>query len=157
MKLKVEYVPVTSIKPYERNAKLHPPEQIEQIRRSIELFGFRDPIGIWHEEIVEGHGRYLAAIEMGLQEVPIVRLDDMTDEERRAYALAHNKLTMNSGFDFGVLDVELDSLDFDMSEFGFHDIDISEDIEEFFSNDEQTIPKEPKQIQCPHCKEWFTP
>ena len=122
-KQKVEYVPIDSIRPYERNAKLHPPEQIEQIKRSIERFGFRDPIGVWHDEIVEGHGRLVAAQELGFTEIPVIRLDDMTDEERRAYALAHNKLTMNSDFDINLLEIELDSIvDIDMSDFGF-DVD----------------------------------
>lgn len=60
--MQVEYVPIGTIKPYERNAKLHPHEQVEQIIRSIDEFGFRDHIGLWHGEIVEGHGRYLAAM-----------------------------------------------------------------------------------------------
>ena len=127
-KQKVEYVPIDSIRPYERNAKLHPPEQIEQIKRSIERFGFRDPIGVWHDEIVEGHGRLVAAQELGFTEIPVIRLDDMTDEERRAYALAHNKLTMNSDFDINLLEIELDSIvDIDMSDFGF-DVD-ADDVE----------------------------
>ena len=107
MKLKIEYVPIDSIKPYKRNAKLHPDEQVEQICNSIKETGFNDPIGIWHEQVVEGHGRLLAAKKLGMKEVPIIRLDELTDEQRRAYALAHNKLTMNSGFDIELLDMEL--------------------------------------------------
>lgn len=142
--LAVEYVPIDSIKPYERNAKLHPPEQIAQIKRSIEVFGFRDPIGVWHDEIVEGHGRHIAAKELGFTEVPVIRLDTMTDEERRAYALAHNKLTMNSDFDFGVLDTELDGIiDIDMSEFGF-DLDLDEPEEAQEDEFEPDVPAEPK-------------
>lgn len=56
MKLQVEYVPITEIKPYRRNAKLHPQEQIEQIKNSMKEFGNIDPIGVWHDEIVEGYG-----------------------------------------------------------------------------------------------------
>ena len=107
MELKIEYVPISTIKPYKRNAKLHPQEQIEEIKNSIQTLGFNDPIGVWHNEIVEGHGRYLAAKQLKMKEVPIIRLDELTDEERRAYALAHNKLTMNSGFDVELLDTEL--------------------------------------------------
>ena len=98
MKLKIEYVPIDSIKPYKNNAKLHPKEQIEQIKKSIQQFGMDDPIGIWKDEIVEGHGRIIACKELGYTEVPIIRLDHLTDEERKAYTLAHNKLTMNSDF-----------------------------------------------------------
>lgn len=129
MKLKIEYVDINSIKPYEKNAKLHPQEQIEQIKKSIEQFGMDDPIGIWKDEIVEGHGRLIACKELGYTEVPIIRLDHLTDEERKAYTLAHNKLTMNSDFDFNILDSEIADLDIDMSDFGFDKLDV--DINEY--------------------------
>lgn len=117
-KLKIEYIDINSIKEYENNAKLHPKEQIEQIKKSIELFGMDDPIGIWKDEIVEGHGRLIACKELGYTEVPIIRLDHLTDEERKAYTLAHNKLTMNSDFDIDILNNELDDiLNIDMSDF----------------------------------------
>lgn len=119
-KLKVEYVPIDSIKPYKRNAKLHPDEQVEQICNSIRETGFNDPIGVWHGECVEGHGRILAAKKLGMKEVPIIRLDELTDEQRRAYALAHNRLTMNSGFDIELLDMELAEIEtIDMGLLGF--------------------------------------
>ena len=125
--LKIEYVPIGSIKKYKRNAKLHPPEQIREICESIKLCangrdlicGFKDPIAVWHNEIVEGHGRHLAAQELGLDTVPIIRLDDMTDEQRRAYMLIHNQTTMNSGWDEEMLSMELDGIGLDMSVFGF--------------------------------------
>ena len=120
MKLKVEYVPADSIKPYAGNAKLHPAEQVEQIKKSIARYGFNDPIAVWHDEIVEGHGRLLAAAELGIDKLPVIRLDGLTDEQRRGYILAHNKLTMNSGFDPELLAVELEKLpELDMEQFGF--------------------------------------
>ena len=137
-KLKIEYVDINSIKPYEKNAKLHPKEQIEQIKKSIEQFGMDDPIGIWKDEIVEGHGRLIACKELGYTEVPIIRLDHLTDEERKAYTLAHNKLTMNSDFDIDILNEELADFDtIDMSDFGFNiDMDdIQFDDEEFKENE----------------------
>ena len=119
-KLKIEYVDIDSIKPYKNNAKEHPQEQIEQIKNSIKQFNMIDPIGIWNNEIVEGHGRLIACKELGYTEVPIIRLDHLTDEERKAYTLAHNKLTMNSDFDIDILNNELDDiLNIDMSDFGF--------------------------------------
>lgn len=119
-RLKIEYVPLDSIKPYERNAKLHPDEQVEQICNSIRETGFNDPIGVWKNEIVEGHGRLLAANKLGMKEVPIIRLDELTDEQRRAYALAHNRLTMNSDFDVALLDMELAEIEtIDMELLGF--------------------------------------
>ena len=129
-KLKIEYVDINSIKPYKNNAKLHPQEQIEQIKKSIEQFGMDDPIGIWKDEIVEGHGRLIACKELGYTEVPIIRLDHLSDEERKAYTLAHNKLTMNSDFDLDILNDELDDiLNIDMSDFGF-DLDFDNEIED---------------------------
>ena len=88
-----------------------------------------DPIGVWNNEIVEGHGRLIACKELGYTEVPIIRLDHLSDEERKAYTLAHNKLTMNSDFDIDILNDELDDiLNIDMSDFGFEKI--VEEIEE---------------------------
>lgn len=140
--LKIEYVSKDQLKPYAKNAKLHTDDQVEQIKRSIEEFGFNDPIAVWHEdEIIEGHGRLLAVMEMPeIETVPIIRLDDLTDEQRRAYMLVHNKLTMNTDFDFELLDSELDEIiDIDMSEFGF-DISIEEDEPEEIIDDE--VPEE---------------
>lgn len=144
--LKIEYVDINSIKPYKNNAKLHPQEQIEQIKKSIEQFGMDDPIGIWKDEIVEGHGRLIACKELGYTEVPIIRLDHLTDEERKAYTLAHNKLTMNSDFDIDILNDELmNSFDtIDMSDFGF-DLDFNDEQEQEIIEDEvPEIPEEPK-------------
>ena len=166
MQLKIEYLPKESLKPYVGNAKLHPAEQIEQIKKSIQEFGFRDPIAIWHDnEIVEGHGRLLAVMEMpDVTEVPVIRLDDLTDEERRAYALVHNKLTMNTDFDFDLLNEELGSLtDIDLSDYGFifNDFDPVEIFGEMGESDGkprsgmEVEKAEKTRIQCPHCGEWF--
>ena len=120
-KLNIEYVGIDTIKPYKNNAKLHPKKQIEQIKKSIQDFGMNDPIALWKDEIVEGHGRLIACKELGYAEVPIIRLDHMTDEERKAYTLVHNKLTMNSGFDIDLLNEELMDFDtIDMGDFGFN-------------------------------------
>ena len=139
MKLKIEYVDIDTIKPYKNNAKKHPREQIDQIKKSIELFGMDDPIGIWKGEIVEGHGRLIACKELGYTEVPIIRLDHLTDEERKAYTLAHNKLTMNSDFDLDMLEEELNNLkelDIDMEDFGF-DIPEEQEVTQAEESDDQ--------------------
>lgn len=127
-KLKIEYVPLDKLKPYERNARKHGDKDIDAIAASIKRFGFKDPIGVWGKDIiVEGHGRLLAAKKLNLAEVPIIRLDDLTDEERRMYALAHNKTAELSAWDFDTLFAETEELSnvFDISEFGF---DSQEDI-----------------------------
>lgn len=125
MKLKVEYIPINEITPYENNAKIHTEEQIEQIKKSIEEFGMNDPIGIWGKDniIIEGHGRLMALQELGWDEVPVIRLDDLTDDQRKAYTLIHNQTTMNTGFDLDILNEELQNIDLDMSFFGFDEIE----------------------------------
>ena len=137
MKLQVEYLSKDKLKPYAKNAKVHTAEQIEQIKKSIEEFGFNDPIAIWHEnEIIEGHGRLLAVMEMDdIQEVPVIRLDDLTDEQRRVYMLVHNKLTMNTDFDVELLSTELDDiLAIDMEQFGF-DIQLDDEPQEIVEDE----------------------
>lgn len=119
--LKIEYVDIDELKAYEKNAKLHDKKQVDQIVKSIEQFGMNDPIGVWKDnEVVEGHGRLMACKKMGMKKVPIIRLEHMSDEERKAYILVHNQLTMNTGWDDDLLNEELgDILDIDMEEFGF--------------------------------------
>lgn len=119
--MKIEKIDIHKIKPYENNAKLHPLEQIEQIKKSILEFGNNDPIAVDENNIIiEGHGRLLALQELDYEEVEIIRLSHLTDEQKKAYILAHNKLTMNSGFDIDILELELDEIvSIDMSDFGF--------------------------------------
>ena len=130
--MKIIKINIDEITPYKNNAKMHTPEQIEQIKRSIEQFGMNDPIAVWGKDniIVEGHGRLEALKQLGYTEVDCIRLDHLTDEERKAYTLAHNKLTMNTDFDFDILNMELgDIADIDMSNFGF-DLEFEEEEEE---------------------------
>ena len=144
--LKVEYIPIMELVPYAKNAKLHPEEQVEQIKASIRDFGMNDPIAIWkNNEIIEGHGRLAACRELGIEKVPVIRLDSLTDEERRAYMLAHNQTTMNTGWDINLLEEELQALmdeEIDMSQFGF---DISDDDTEEIKEDDfdDTLPEVP--------------
>lgn len=149
--LEIVYLPPGDLTPYENNARKHAPHDVDAIIASIEKFGFSDPIGIWSDKniIVEGHGRQIAALQMGLSEVPCIRLDHMTDEQRRAYALAHNKTAELSEWDFGKLEEELAHLqidgidmtkfDFDLSGIGGAD---SEPIQE--DNYDVKLPDEPK-------------
>lgn len=119
-------IKIDELKPYKKNAKIHTQEQIDQIKSSIEKFGMNDPVAVWGNEnlIIEGHGRLEALKQLGFEEVECIRLDHLNDEERKAYTLAHNKLTMNTDFDFDVLDEELNSiLNIDMEDFGFFKVD----------------------------------
>lgn len=159
MKLKVDYIPIEQLKPYENNAKIHTQEQIEQIKNSIREFGMNDPIGIWGKDnlIVEGHGRLQACKELGMKEVPVIRLDDLTDEQRRAYTLVHNQTTMNTGFNMNILAEELENIDIDMSELGFLDSE-EVDLDDFFTEPEEPNEKEKETdiITCPYCHKQFT-
>ena len=144
MKLKIEYVDIDTIEPYEKNARAHGKNDVKAIIQSIKEFGFNDPIGVWHNSIVEGHGRLLAAKEIGMIQVPIIRLDELTDEQRRAYMLAHNKTAELSDWDYDVLASELkDIADIDMSEFGF-DLNSLKDEDELITEQDE-IPEPPEE------------
>lgn len=151
---------INDITPYEKNAKIHTEAQIEQIKKSIQEFGMNDPIAVWGDKntIVEGHGRLEALKQLGYTEVDCIRLDHLTDEERKAYTLAHNKINMNTGFDIDLLDEELDSIeDIDMSEFGFLDNE-EVNLDDFFTEAEESKKeeKETGTITCPYCHKQFT-
>lgn len=139
--LKIEFEQVGSLLEYKNNAKMHTPEQVAQITASIREFGFNDPLAVWTNadgasEIIEGHGRLMAARELGIEEVPVIHLDRLTDDQRRAYALVHNQLTMNTGWDFSALDAELESLaEFDMGAFGFDNAKSFDAIEDLINED----------------------
>lgn len=149
--LKIEYVDINTLKEYEKNAKLHPQEQIEQIKKSIQEFNMIDPIGVWKDNsIIEGNGRYKACMQLGIKEVPIIRLDHLTDEERKAYTLAHNKLTMNSDFDIDILKTELENLkelDFDLELTGFSKKELDKLFDEINESNPYTAKTEIPQYE----------
>lgn len=132
--MKIEKMNIENIIPYENNAKIHTKEQIEQIKNSILQFGNNDPIAIdENNTIIEGHGRYFALKELGYNDVDVIKLTHLDEEKKRAYILVHNKLTMNTDFDFKLLQDELDCLNIDMSQFGFEDLQFDDalcDIDE---------------------------
>lgn len=125
---KLEMRNMESIKPYERNARIHGPEQIEQIRKSLREFGFVSPVLIDSEgNLIAGHGRVEAAKLEGMSEVPCVIVDGLTDAQRRAYILADNRLAETSTWDEALLKIELGELgeiglDFDAIGFDLGDI-----------------------------------
>lgn len=157
MKLKIEYVNKEDLKPYVNNAKIHTAEQVEQIKKSIQEFGFNDPIAVWHEdEIIEGHGRLLAVMEMpDIDTVPVIRLDDLTDEQRKAYMLVHNKLTMNTDFDIDILNLELEDIEnINMEAFGFINDFIDEGDIDGGEVQDKTDAKVAVKIVFENTKEW---
>lgn len=134
--MKIIKVKIEELKQYKNNAKRHTKKQIEQIKKSIQEFGFNDPIAIDENNmIIEGHGRYEALKELGYKEVECISLNNLSEEQKKAYILVHNKLNMETGFDNKILANELDSiLDFNMEDFGFN-IDLS--IDNLFKENER--------------------
>ena len=130
--MKIEKVNIDSIKVYPNNAKIHTAEQIEEIKKSIQEFGNNDPIAIDEKGfIIEGEGRYLAQKDMGIKEIEVIKLTHLTEEQKVAYMLVHNKLTMNTGFDLDLLEEELSKISsIDMKEFEFDIKEIEEELEE---------------------------
>ena len=135
MELKIEYIAVDDLKPYEKNNKKHEDFDIGEIAKSISKYEMIDPVGIWGKDntIVEGHGRVLACKQLGIDKVPCIRLDHLTDEQRREYAIVHNKSQELALYDFDNLADEL--ADLDLSDFDF-DFGIDTDAGEDYSPDE---------------------
>lgn len=161
--LEIVKIPTDELVEYENNCKLHSLEQIDQIAASIQEFGFNSPILAWHNDdgepvIVAGHGRLMAAQSIGLDELPVVFLDHMSDEQRRAYTLVDNQLTLNSGFDMSILSNELDTIiDIDMSQFDFVIDGAVDDFEDDWDDEPEPVPTDEGKAThtCPNCGfEW---
>lgn len=131
VELNIVYRNIKELKPYKKNAKKHPKEQVERIMNSIKQFGFFEHRAVAIDKddyVVEGHGRILAAKKAGLTQVPTICLDDMTDEQIKAWRLIENK-TAESSYDEAMISKEIEELlqsDIDMEAFGFS-VDILED------------------------------
>ena len=128
MAQRIELWPVERLMPFENNARTHSAEQLEQLQASIAQFGFTAPILVDGQDgILAGHGRLEAARLLGMAEVPVVVLDHLSLEQRRAYVIADNKLAEKAGWDLGQLNAELRALmaaDFDLNSMGFDDDDL---------------------------------
>lgn len=152
-KLNIVYKNIRDLHPYKKNAKKHNKEQVEQIANSIKEFGFTQPVVIDKDNnVVAGHGRILGAKKAGLKEVPTVSLDDLTEEQIKAYRLIDNKLN-ECEWDYNLLDEELSLLesDIDMSLFGF-DSDLSDEDLEKEMEKEVTFKAKEKHLVIVLCK-----
>lgn len=124
-----EKIDINILKPYENNARIHSPEQLEMIGNSIREFGFINPVIIDEDDmILVGHGRVMAAKQIGITEVPFRRVTNLTEDQKKAYIIADNKLSDLAEWDEDLLQAELESIELDMAQFGFVDI-TEEDIE----------------------------
>jgi DNA modification methylase len=119
---KIEWLSVETLIPYAKNARTHSDEQVAQIAGSIKEFGFNNPVLVDKDNsVIAGHGRLMAARKLGMDKVPVVQLGHMTEAQRKAYVLADNRIALNSGWDTGMLTLELQDLkdDIDLSLLGF--------------------------------------
>lgn len=135
MSSQIEQLPIASLKPWKKNARTHSKKQVRQIAESITRFGFTNPVLIDKENtILAGHGRVEAAKLLALQDVPCIRLEHMTPQQKRAYVLADNKLALNAGWDDEILAEELKELllqdEFSIDITGFSIAEVDHIIEE---------------------------
>lgn len=117
MKPNIQIWDIDRVKPYEKNAKIHDESQVKKIAKSIQEFGFDQPIVVDTDGvIIKGHGRRLAAISLSMTKVPVWVRDDLTPDQVRAARLADNRVAI-SNIDTSILQQELADLNFDLSEF----------------------------------------
>lgn len=144
MELKIEHLPIGSLRPYEKNNKKHQDFDIDQIVKSIDKYGMNDPVGIWGDKntTVEGHGRVLACKKLGITKIPCIRLDHLTDEQRREYAIVHNKSSELAEYDFDNLADELAELDLSDFDFNFGEGLVDEEEAEIVEDDVPEVDNE---------------
>jgi ParB-like chromosome segregation protein Spo0J len=156
---------VESLIPYARNARTHSDDQVSKIASSIKEFGFLNPVIVDGENgIIAGHGRVMAAKLLGMDQVPVLQADHLTDAQKRAYVLADNRLALDAGWDDELLRVEfaeLEDVGFDLDLTGFTPDEIAAysgeiNFEPGTEDDQGKLDElEPKWIACPHCGKEF--
>lgn len=149
---------LSQIKPYENNPRRND-IAVDAVAESIRQCGYCSPILVDENNIIlAGHTRYKALQKLGWQEAEVVVRDGLTDEQKRKYRLLDNKTNEFAGWDFDLLESEIEGLDFEGFDFGFSEITKNiDELDELFTPEAEKPVEEPKQIQCPHCGEWFTP
>lgn len=151
--LNVININIKDIKPYDKNSKQHPKWHIDQIKNSIKEFGYKDLIAIDENNvIIEGHGRFEAIKRLGYTKIKCFVIDNLDDNSLKKYRLIHNQLTLNTDFDFSILESELNKLlDFNMESYGFTfpNVEINDNYLDIDYVNEK-ITKSNKLI-CPNC------
>ena len=128
--MEIKMIKVEDLKPYENNPRFND-DAVEYVAKSIKEFGFKVPIVLdKNNVIVAGHTRYKASMELGLKEVPCIIADDLTEDQIKAFRLADNKVSEKAQWNYDLLDLELDDINMDMSQFDFKELDIEDVIEE---------------------------
>lgn len=161
-RLEIHYLHIDTITPYSRNPRTHSEEQVAQIAASIREFGFTNPILIDSEQgIITGHGRLAAAKELGPDKIPCIDLSHLTEEQKRAYVIADNKLALNGGWNEDLLRLELTDLkelgaDLSLTGFGtmeLADIMLGKDVE--FKEYDESAADDVQMLTCPKCGHTF--
>lgn len=164
--MQIEYLNIDKVIPYANNPRHNDGEAVDRVAASIKEYGFKNPIIIDKDNvIVAGHTRLKAAKKLNLEEVPIIKADDLTPAQIKAFRLAENKVSEYATWDNELLSIELEGLqelDFDLDLTGFEDWELDnllnsvsdDDLQDFFIDKEQK-EKEPKKVICPHCGEEF--
>jgi ParB-like chromosome segregation protein Spo0J len=161
----IQSIPIDKLTEYENNARTHSDEQVDQIAASIVEFGWTNPLIVDEGyTLVAGHGRLAAAQSLGLETVPVLVIEDLDENRRRALSILDNKLPMNAGWDEEVLAAELAAIsasDLNLGLLGFSDAELAELVAEpnFSPGSQGEQGKldslEPKYTTCPHCGEVY--
>lgn len=161
MELKIVQIPVDKLTPYANNTRKHEQRDIDQIKASILADGFNDPIGVWGKDnvIVEGHGRWMACKELGYKTVPCIRLDHLTDDQRKEYAIRHNRSAEFSTWDFKILAEEIADLEAEGVDLSGLEFRLNRENEEYrpltgsgaVEYGEEAFGDDRFQCECPNC------
>ena len=164
--MQIEYLNIDEVVPYENNPRHNDGEAVDRVAASIAEYGFKQPIIVDNNNIVvAGHTRLKAAKKLELDKVPVIKADDLTPAQIRAYRIADNKTSEYATWNNELLSIELEELqdlDFDLELTGFEEWELDnllnpvsdDDLQDFFVEKEEK-PKEPKKVTCPHCGESF--
>jgi ParB-like chromosome segregation protein Spo0J len=158
MSLQIEYKHVGELDPYKNNSRTHSDDQIGQLMDSIVKFGFTNPILVDEEgQIIAGHGRFIAALGLDIDEVPTITLTGLSEAEKAAYVIADNKLALNAGWDYDLLTSEIEFLKdegFDLDLLGFSEkelVDILGDSNPAIIDDFKEVDEAAMAHECPKC------
>jgi ParB-like chromosome segregation protein Spo0J len=152
--MEIKMVKVDDLKPYVNNPRFND-DAVEFVKNSIKEFGFKVPIIIdKNNEIVAGHTRYKASLELNLKEVPCIVADDLNEEQIKAFRIADNKVGEQSTWDYELLTDELkDIININMEDFGFLDIDVDIEWDNSITYEDEEKNKEEVFYECPYCHE----
>ncbi|QIP56843.1 ParB/Srx family N-terminal domain-containing protein [Hafnia alvei] len=152
-KIEIIYRKKEALKGYAQNVIKHPEKQVEQIANSIKTFGWTNPVLIdENDEIIAGHGRLLAADKLGIEQIPCVLLEGLTEAEKRAYRIADNKIPLNGSWDLDMLQLELSelqALDIDISVTGFSDTELEDLLSDGVNEIENDDDRYTSKVQTP--------